>query len=111
MKFLQAIPLYQGLLTLLLLILKRKSNKKLHPVRVIKGRKRTCWSREWLLRRDQGLGLQNLILNELKLEDPTSFKNCTRMSTSSFDFLLQLVRSRIQKQDTILRQSIPAETR
>nr|XP_029728866.1 putative nuclease HARBI1 isoform X1 [Aedes albopictus] len=74
-------------------------------------RRRSLWSRQWLLRRSTGRDLAHLVLHELRYEDVKAFQNFVRMSVSSFDKLVVKVRPYIAKQDTILREAIPAETR
>ncbi|XP_018107432.2 putative nuclease HARBI1 [Xenopus laevis] len=51
------------------------------------------------------------LLKELRERNPDDFKNYLRMSDSSFNTLLQAVAPRISKQDTCMRQAIPAEQR
>ena len=73
-------------------------------------RKRSCWSKSWLLRRDQ-LGVCSTLLKELADEDPISYKNWMRMDEPTFYDLLRKVGPLITKQDTNMRQSIPAAQR
>ncbi|KAK3928281.1 50S ribosomal protein L24 [Frankliniella fusca] len=48
---------------------------------------------------------------ELQLEDPEKFRRCLRMSTAMFEYILQKVSPLIGKQNTQMRQSIPASER
>lgn len=52
-----------------------------------------------------------MVFEELKCEDPTSFKNFTRMHVNTFEFLLQKIELFIKKEDTVLRESISPRTR
>lgn len=76
----------------------------------IKKRNRSCWVREWILRREN-YGAYNNLLNELRIEDAQQFRNFIRMSAIDLEKLLCLVGGKIQKQDTHLRASIPASER
>ncbi|KAJ8942305.1 hypothetical protein NQ314_010101 [Rhamnusium bicolor] len=75
-----------------------------------KKRNRTCWVREWILRREK-YGAYNNLLKELKIEDAQQFKNFIRMSALDFEELLTKVGREIEKQDTHLRASISASER
>lgn len=72
---------------------------------------RTVWIRFWLKRRDQGKDVAELVLKELQYEDVETFYNFNRMYPRTYHHLLGLLRSKIEKQDTVMRQAIPAETR
>uniref|UniRef100_A0A803KDN9 DDE Tnp4 domain-containing protein n=1 Tax=Xenopus tropicalis TaxID=8364 RepID=A0A803KDN9_XENTR len=74
-----------------------------------KKKKRSLWSKRWLLNREK---LSHMgLLKELRERNPDDFHNYLRMSESSFTSLLQAVAPMISKQDTCMRQSIPAEQR
>jgi hypothetical protein len=60
-------------------------------------RKRKLWCRKWLQRRNEGRGMSNMIFKELQV--------------NTFKILLGKVEQAIQRQDTILRESISAKTR
>lgn len=64
-------------------------------------RKRRWWMRNFLLQRERRVN----ILSDLRMSDG-SFANFTRMSTSDFETLLQMIGPSIAKQDTILRNAI-----
>lgn len=49
-------------------------------------------------------------INELR-EDPKKFRNFTRISIESFEHVLNLIKFRIQKNNTYFRKSIPPEER
>ena len=53
-------------------------------------KKRTLWVRHWISRRGR-LGASNNLLRELKLEEPTDYKNFLRMNGQQFDQLLEKV--------------------
>jgi hypothetical protein len=51
---------------------------------------------------------QNLnIRGEVRMDSFALFRNFTRMTTSDFELLLQLIGPSIKKQDTNMRQAIP----
>ncbi|KAG5897549.1 hypothetical protein JTB14_007265 [Gonioctena quinquepunctata] len=83
---------------LALLAKKRKLNK----------RKRSKWSKEWLLKRHQ-LSLGNL-LNELRLE-PEDWFNYLRMNEETYMDLLQIVTPQIETMDTVTRKAISPHER
>lgn len=101
--------LLMGEIGLICIILVLKRRQQLIQRRKLK--KRQLWTRKWLQRRNEGRGIDNLVFKELKFEDTNSFKNFTRMSVNSFENLLQKVEPIISKQNTILRESIPARSR
>lgn len=72
-------------------------------------KKRRAWSKTWLLQRAKYGDMK--LLKELKRNEPDDFKNYLRMSADVFDKLLKLVGPYIQKQNTQMRDSIPAEER
>ncbi|CAH2012916.1 unnamed protein product [Acanthoscelides obtectus] len=73
-----------------------------------KSRKRRFWVRTWILRRHK-LGVSGTLFKELALEDKDAYKNHLRMSEEQFQGLLLKIKSKIQKQDTIMRRSISAK--
>lgn len=50
-----------------------------------------------------------MLLKELAIEDKAGYKNFLRMSEAMFNELLSKVRPKIFKQDTNMREAIPAE--
>ncbi|XP_025419487.1 uncharacterized protein LOC112689835, partial [Sipha flava] len=70
---------------------------------------RRKWVKNWLARRD--LFGHMTLLKELNENEPNDLKNYLRMSKPDFDRLLDLLRPHITKQDTVMRQAIPAEER
>jgi hypothetical protein len=65
--------------------------------KIKKQKRRRLWARRWLLRRDCGRGISNLLFKELKYEDPASFKNFWRMSSNTFDTLLHNIKPLIRR--------------
>ncbi|KAL4156107.1 hypothetical protein QTP88_000142 [Uroleucon formosanum] len=74
-----------------------------------KRKMRRKWVKNWLARRD--LFGHMPLLKQLNENEPNDLKNYLRMSKTDFDRLLDLLRPRITKQDTVMRQAIPAEER
>ena len=72
-------------------------------------RKRKCWTRPWLKRRQQ-TGAYHCLMQELQSEDPAAIKNFLRMEVPQFEELLEKVAPVIRKTDTHLRECIsPSE--
>ncbi|XP_068907626.1 putative nuclease HARBI1 [Tenebrio molitor] len=76
-----------------------------------KPQRKRLWARKWLQRRNEGKGVSNMVFKELRVEDPASFKNFSRMSAKTFDILLQKIEPFIKREDTIFRESISSRTR
>lgn len=51
------------------------------------------------------------LVEEIKQNEPRDFNNFFRMDADSFQILLDLVKSKIQKQNTMMRDAISAEQR
>ena len=68
------------------------------------------WCKNWLMKRRQ-LGSHVTILRELQNGYEKDFINYMRMDPNTFNRLLTLVTPAINKQDTTMRMSIPAEAR
>lgn len=85
------------------LIKKKQQNKK-------KKIKRSVWVRNWVQRRVD-LSFQSTLLDELWTEDSMQLKNFLRMSSDDFDYILSLIKTSIQKQDTKMRLAIPPKDR
>nr|XP_022903892.1 uncharacterized protein LOC111416171 [Onthophagus taurus] len=75
-----------------------------------KKTKRSVWVRNWVLRRVD-LSFQNTLLEELRTEDSMQLKNFLRMSNDDFEYILSLIQTSIQKQDTKMRLAIPPKDR
>ncbi|KAK3097397.1 hypothetical protein FSP39_009298 [Pinctada imbricata] len=72
--------------------------------------KRKYWTRPWIRRRDT-FGAHHALLNELRSEDPRSFRNFIRMNDESFQELLNLVTPLINRKDSCMRNAITAAER
>lgn len=69
-----------------------------------------CWIRDWIKRRESQTIMKTL-LDELKREDEDCYKNFLRMAADDFDYLLNKIRLVIEKQNTLMRNAIPAAER
>lgn len=76
----------------------------------ISEKPKRLWIRKWINRRES-LGASNCILQELELEDPAEYCNAIRISETSFNYLLNKLKSQIQRKNTHLRDAIPAKTK
>ena len=74
----------------------------------VNKRKRSKWSKDWLLKR-QELSHLNL-LNELRLE-PEDWFNYLRMDEETYMELLQIVTPQIKRMDTVMRKAISPHER
>lgn len=81
--------------------LKRKQGKK---------QNRECWVKDWIKNREK-YGVMNSLLPQLRSNDEKCYKNFLRMTPLEFDMLLQKVKPFIEKQNTFMRKSIPANER
>ena len=72
-------------------------------------KRRTVWTKNWLLHRDQFSHMA--LLRELQENNPNDFRNYLRMSDACFQRLLNLLSPYISKKDTCMRPAIPAEQR
>jgi hypothetical protein len=81
--------------------------KKKKPKKVKKQRR--TWSKEWLKNRQQYT--QEKLLTELRNFERNDFKNFLRMNDECFDEILTLVNPFIKKQNTSMREAIPASQR
>jgi hypothetical protein len=71
----------------------------------LKHKEKRRWMKEWLKKRN-GYTHENL-LKELRLSEPSDFQNFPQLDATSFDELLKMVTSRIEKRNTTLRDAIP----
>jgi hypothetical protein len=69
------------------------------------NRKKRIWVKHWINRRE-AQGASNNLIRELKLEDPTNYKNFLRMDENKFNDLLANFASKIKKQNTVIRGAI-----
>ncbi|KAG5869546.1 hypothetical protein JTB14_018678 [Gonioctena quinquepunctata] len=75
------------------------------------GRKDRVWVRNWIARRSS-LGASSTLLQELRAEDISAYRNHLRMEVDEFDELLLKVSNDIQRQNTThMRNAIPARTK
>ena len=72
--------------------------------------KRSCWTRGWIMRRDER-SMSSTLVRESAVKDGAEYRAMFRMDEADFDYLLNLVSSLIAKQDTLLRTSISARER
>lgn len=89
-------------MAVLLIFLRRRRRRKTNL--------RTTWSKSWILKR-QGRGVYANLLQELKGEDPESFRQYHRLDINSFNFILNMVRPLIQKKETWMRATISPHER
>ena len=69
---------------------------------------RKVWVKPWLTRKNK-LGVDNTLVQEFRLEDEDEYKRFLKMMPDNFNELLKLIETDIQKQNTHLRDGIPAE--
>lgn len=75
-----------------------------------KRKERSEWVKPWLKRR-QELSVFDTLLNEFRFEEPVEYQKFLRMSTEIFEALLEKIRPLISKQNTVMREAIPAEVK
>lgn len=93
--------------TLVLLLSHFYFNRK---KRLCARKEKEVWVRDWLMKRKEKGCTENL-MKELDLQLPVLFTNFLRLSRDNFDLILGLVSPLIERQDTILRESISARDR
>ncbi|GFY39518.1 protein ALP1-like [Trichonephila inaurata madagascariensis] len=79
-------------------------------IEIMKAKKRKIWQRKWLQRRTQLECYENL-MKELALEDSESYRRFLRMDVSTFEELVALVSPSIERNNTSMREAIPAAER
>ena len=67
--------------------------------------RRRFWVRHWYLQRPR-MGQYQLLMDQLMLQDESSFKNFTRMDPETFFYILGRIQEAIRKQDTFWREAI-----
>ena len=77
-------------------------------VEVEMKRKKCIWMRNWIRERSEKGG-SALLLQQLKSEYPSEYRLAMRMSAENFEELLSLISSNIQRNDTMLRDALPAK--
>ncbi|GBO99314.1 hypothetical protein EVAR_564_1 [Eumeta japonica] len=75
-----------------------------------KKKRRRVWVRDWISRRED-FGASSCLLKEMRQEDPDGYRNHLRMLTEKFDELLGKIVDKITKNDTHMRNAIPATTK
>jgi hypothetical protein len=65
------------------------------------------WVRKWISYREEK-GVATNMCRELEVEDPKEYRNFFRITSEEFNFLLNRVQRRLQKQDTIMREALPS---
>lgn len=68
------------------------------------------WVRDWIKRRENK-NIMETLLKELEREDQECYKNFLRMSAADFRYLLDKIKCVIEKQNTHMRDAIPAAER
>lgn len=77
-----------------------------------KSRRRRRWWQTQLFTRRSICGGKSLLLNDLRSQEVNGqFQNFMRMSSSDFDFLINLIGPKIAKNETILREPISIQDR
>lgn len=71
-------------------------------------KKKRLWVRKWISERSV-TGGSALLLKQLRLEDPSEYRLALRLTAENFDELLSLIEHPIQRQDTIMRDALPAK--
>lgn len=74
------------------------------------SKQKRIWVRKWIDDRDKNGG-SAMLLNQLRIEDPREYKLALRMTSNNFDELLMLLSSSIQRQDTFMRDALPAKVK
>lgn len=72
-----------------------------------RNREKRVWVREWIQRRNTH-GASALLLSELAMEDTKEYMSFLRLTPDNFNTLLDLISSKISKNDTQMRDSLPA---
>ena len=68
--------------------------------------RRQCWTKSWILRRQEFGLYDQLMVEQLRQEDVSFFTNFMRMPPDMFDEILGRVRGRLTKQHTFYREPI-----
>lgn len=80
-----------------------------HNKKEKRRKQRRKWCKDWLLKRNTYSHMN--LLKDLRKTEPIDFKNYLRMDNNSYNALLNLVKNKIKKQDTTMRDAITAEER
>lgn len=80
--------------------------------KIVKSKKKSrIWVRKWINRRLEGKGVLCMLNNELLTEDHSSYKSFLHMSNDCFEKLFNKLELHLTKQDTVMRESIPARSK
>uniref|UniRef100_A0A1Y1MH57 Uncharacterized protein n=2 Tax=Photinus pyralis TaxID=7054 RepID=A0A1Y1MH57_PHOPY len=75
-------------------------------------RQRRRWTSQLYMKRGGKNGINStLLLNDLSEEGTGHFKNFTRMSQDDFNFLLNAIKTKIMRRDTVFRKAVSVEER
>lgn len=74
-----------------------------------KKRQKRIWVKQWLRERNKYTVVN--LLQELKVHEPNDFKNYLRMNDMLFNNLLGIIKSKIEKKNTVMRDAVSAEER
>ena len=91
-------------------IYKRRREQAPVPRRPRRPRPRAFWCRHWYLERPQR-GQFRLLMDDLMVQDESSFRNFTRMDPETFYSILARIAPHITKQDTFWREAISPDHR
>ena len=75
-----------------------------------RGARRRLWSREWLLRREEG-SQYRILVQGLALEDYNIYQNWMRVNRAQFNRILDMIHHSISKMDTRLRKAVTPQER
>jgi hypothetical protein len=70
-----------------------------------KEKKKRRWTKKWLKKRNKHT--HKNLLKDLRLSEPIDFQNFLRLDATSFDELLKVITTRIEKMNTAMRNAIP----
>ena len=68
------------------------------------------WVKPWLKRREER-GIYDTLVREFRLEEELEYKKFLGMDPNTFDELFQLIEANIAKQNTVMRDAIPAKVK
>lgn len=74
---------------------------------VRKKKRKAIWVREWMKKK----GATHTIFKELYNEDPQEYKAVMRVTPSQVEILLNLIAPKIQRENTLMRDAIPARVK
>lgn len=92
--------LYASTSAALFLCEAKEQNKKVN--------KRREWIKHWRQNRDSS-GSYHFLTQELRLQDKQAYRGYLRMDADCFQEILNLIKTDITRQDTVLRKAVSAE--